>query len=275
MIYWSESNIFRPMRFVAFLSLIFVICLTSCKSDRSYTVVADEIESGDTLVTDAAYTEEEVENDAIIEEEIAEEIEEEVVYLNQEETGNYQNSDAPSQNSDGSGKSTIAMQQEAARVIDQENRKKASKASGDEKATFKKVINKNDDVVTNPSTNSKPKPTTKPKLKKANKSKKGAEIAFERVIMSFDTITAGDIVNHNFNFVNTGSGPLVINEVTVTCGCMQPGYPFVPIEPDEQGHVAVRYDSTNKSGIQKATITVFTNAGEETQLTMVGFVAEK
>ncbi len=275
MIIWAERNIFTIMKSFSLLSICFLICLTSCKSDKTVESVAELMETAEETVIETVDTLSILETRSLSEEPEENEIEEPV---NEEVNATDLTSSEENKAQNGAAKkSTIAMQQEAARkIIEQENRKKAAKASGEEKATFKKVISKQSDIEAKP--NAQEKPTTKkakPQLPKVKKSKSGAKIEFDEMTMSFDTIQAGDIVNHSFYFTNTGSGPLVINQATATCGCTQPSYPFVPIEPNEKGHISVRYNSVNKAGVQKPTITVFSNAGKEIQLTMEGYVVEK
>jgi hypothetical protein len=86
------------------------------------------------------------------------------------------------------------------------------------------------------------------------------KIAFEKTNHNFGTIKQGDVIEYNFRFINTGSAPLIIKNATATCGCTQPSYPFLPIEPNEKGAIGVRYNSKGKLGSQKPIITVTTNS---------------
>jgi hypothetical protein len=86
------------------------------------------------------------------------------------------------------------------------------------------------------------------------------KITFEETMYDFEEITAGDIIEIKFNFKNTGKAPLIIKSATATCGCTVPSYPFIPIEPGERGFIGVTYNSVGKSGEQKPSITIITNA---------------
>ena len=99
--------------------------------------------------------------------------------------------------------------------------------------------------------------------KKAAK-KKRAKAKFESTNYEFGNIKQGDVVKHDFKFKNTGSAPLVIKKVDVSCGCTFPSYPFMPIEPGKEGTIGITYDSKNKVGRQKPTITVVTNGRPHT-----------
>jgi len=114
---------------------------------------------------------------------------------------------------------------------------------------------------------------TEPKAVKKKKIKKRAKVKFDDLVHKFGTIKTGDKVSHQFKFKNTGNAPLVIKSVDVSCGCTFPSYPFLPIEPGKEGAIDVTFDSTNKLGRQKPTITVVTNGRPRTiKLNLEGFV---
>ncbi len=75
----------------------------------------------------------------------------------------------------------------------------------------------------------------------------------------FGTIQEGDVVEHTFNFKNDGELPLIINNITSSCGCTTPEWPREPIDPAQTSSIKVRFDSKNKSGPQVKTITVYAN----------------
>jgi len=87
-----------------------------------------------------------------------------------------------------------------------------------------------------------------------------AYISFEETIHEFGEIDEGDKISHKFKFKNTGEGPLIIDNVDVSCGCTMPTYPIIPIGPGETGEIGVIYNSKGKFGAQKPSITVKTNA---------------
>jgi len=84
-------------------------------------------------------------------------------------------------------------------------------------------------------------------------------IRFDSESYDFGRIIQGKEIDHQFEFTNTGSAPLVINNVEVTCGCTTPFYPFIPIEPGERGKISVHFSSKGRLGNQNPTITVYTN----------------
>ncbi len=101
---------------------------------------------------------------------------------------------------------------------------------------------------------------------KSNKSEQ-ASIASKLPVMKmtdsttfdFGTISEGDIVEHTFNFRNEGEFPLIINNITSSCGCTTPEWPREPIDPKASSSIKVRFDTKNKTGPQVKTITVYAN----------------
>ena len=81
----------------------------------------------------------------------------------------------------------------------------------------------------------------------------------EKGIHDFGSITEGDTIEHFFKFTNTGAYPLIINNITASCGCTTPEWPRDPIEPGEESSIKVRFNSRNKEGEQNKTVTVFAN----------------
>jgi hypothetical protein len=84
-------------------------------------------------------------------------------------------------------------------------------------------------------------------------------IAFAEEIHDFGTIKDGEIVEHVFKFTNTGEAPLIISSATASCGCTVPEWPKEPIAVGEEGEIQVRFNSTNKPGIQNKTVTITAN----------------
>lgn len=94
----------------------------------------------------------------------------------------------------------------------------------------------------------------------ATASEKLPRITFaEKGIYDFGTLTEGDTVEHVFAFVNTGEFPLIINNITASCGCTTPDWPHEPVAPGAKSSVRVRFNSRGKSGEQNKTITIFAN----------------
>jgi len=144
------------------------------------------------------------------------------------------------------------------------------KSTGSEIADLSKSIKENTTTTKETANN------TKVKKEKPKKKKKRAKISFEEKVFDFGDIRDGDIVKHDFKFKNIGNAPLNIKNVTASCGCTQPSFPFMPIEPGEEGVINVTFNSTGKINEQRPTVTVTTNGRPSTiKLNLTGMVRQK
>ena len=73
---------------------------------------------------------------------------------------------------------------------------------------------------------------------------------------NFGEVAEGDKVEHVFKFKNTGSNPLKVNNVKPSCGCTTPDWSKDEIAPGAEGFVKVEFDSKDKRGVQKKSVTV-------------------
>jgi hypothetical protein len=90
---------------------------------------------------------------------------------------------------------------------------------------------------------------------------KGPAITWENPQHEFGDINQGDKVHYTFRFVNSGTDPLIITNVEVTCGCTVPkGWPRDPIMPGDKGELEVMFNSSGKFGKQNKVVTVVSNA---------------
>lgn len=105
----------------------------------------------------------------------------------------------------------------------------------------------------------------------------GPAIAWDKNTHDFGDITQGEKVEHTFKFTNTGTEPLVITNVEVTCGCTTPkGWPRDPINPGGKGEITVQFDSAHKIGRQNKVATIISNAtAGNSQITFSVNVLEK
>lgn len=103
-----------------------------------------------------------------------------------------------------------------------------------------------------------------------------AKMVFQETVYRFGRVKEGDIVNHTFDFVNTGKVPLIITNAKSTCGCTIPDWPKNPIAPGEGGQIKVRFDTKNKEGAQAKPITIIANTyPQSTILKVAGTILPK
>ena len=87
-----------------------------------------------------------------------------------------------------------------------------------------------------------------------------AQMEFEEPTYDFGDMYQGEKSEYIFKFRNSGTSPLVFNNVLTTCGCTAPKWPDKPIAPAEDGEVKVVFDSSSKIGRQNKVITIRSNA---------------
>jgi hypothetical protein len=95
-------------------------------------------------------------------------------------------------------------------------------------------------------------------------------ITFEKTTHDYGTVTKGGDGTCEFKFKNNGIEPLILSNVTSSCGCTVPEWPREPILKGKSASIKVKYD-TNRVGPINKTITVLSNAKVASiQLRIVG-----
>lgn len=89
---------------------------------------------------------------------------------------------------------------------------------------------------------------------------KGPQASFAKEVHDFGKINEADgPVTYKFEFTNVGAAPLIISNVSASCGCTTPNYPKEPILPGAKNSITVSYNPANRPGRFDKTITVFAN----------------
>ena len=89
-----------------------------------------------------------------------------------------------------------------------------------------------------------------------------AKLVFLEEIHHFGSLKAGEVVSFTFIFRNEGTKALIINSVDRGCECMEVKMTDKSIEPGQEGHMEVIYNSAGEVGRQLKTITLFSNTEE-------------
>lgn len=98
----------------------------------------------------------------------------------------------------------------------------------------------------------------------------------EETTYDFGKAKEGDIVEKSFAFKNTGESPLIISNITASCGCTTPEWPKEPIAPGAESNIMVRFNTTGKPGQQNKTVTITANTEPSvTELHIKGVVEGK
>lgn len=99
-----------------------------------------------------------------------------------------------------------------------------------------------------------------------------AIISFSEYEHDFGIVEAGENIGCFFTYTNSGSGNLVINSVSTSCGCTIPKYDKKPLAPGESGTLEVIFNTSGYDGVQSKTVTIHSNAS--TPVVIVKITAE-
>ena len=88
----------------------------------------------------------------------------------------------------------------------------------------------------------------------------------------FGKMKEGENLEVSFRFKNVGDKPLVISNVTASCGCTVPETPKKPYAPGETGVIKASFNSSGKPGSQSKQVNVFANL--EPAMTTLNFRVE-
>ena len=87
----------------------------------------------------------------------------------------------------------------------------------------------------------------------------------------FGKIPQGRPVTHNFDIVNTGTLPLLLENVQASCGCTTPEWSREPIAPGATAIIKVGYNAYSEGHFNK-TVTIHYNNGQTKALVITGEV---
>jgi len=88
----------------------------------------------------------------------------------------------------------------------------------------------------------------------------------------FGKMEEGKTLEVSFRFKNVGDKPLIISNVSASCGCTVPETPKKPYQPGETGVIKASFNSAGKSGAQAKQVNVFANL--EPAMTTLNFRVE-
>jgi len=85
-------------------------------------------------------------------------------------------------------------------------------------------------------------------------------LVFKEYEHDFGKVSEGEKIAYIFTFQNKGTGNLIINSATASCGCTVPKYDSKPIPSGGNGNLEVVFDTSGKNGMVTKTVTVKSNA---------------
>lgn len=88
----------------------------------------------------------------------------------------------------------------------------------------------------------------------------GGKITFEESEFDFGQVKEGEVVEQVYTYTNTGTAPVILSQVSASCGCTTPTYTQTPVLPGKTGEVKVSFDSNGQVGQQQKIVTIVSNA---------------
>ncbi|MBA4302741.1 MAG: hypothetical protein C0424_00795 [Sphingobacteriaceae bacterium] len=102
--------------------------------------------------------------------------------------------------------------------------------------------------------------------------KNKGEMKFEKELHDFGTVNQGEPLSFDFVFTNSGKEPVIISNVSASCGCTTPSWTKEPVKAGQKGSIKAVYNSQILGPFTKQ-VTVTSNAGTSTKvLTIKGNV---
>jgi hypothetical protein len=102
------------------------------------------------------------------------------------------------------------------------------------------------------------------------------QLSFGKDSHDFGIVSEGTQASFDFEFTNSGNAPIIISNVSASCGCTTPFWTKEPVLPGKKGKVTASYNSTGRPGVFYKTVTVTSNAQNATVvLTIKGTVEPK
>jgi hypothetical protein len=102
------------------------------------------------------------------------------------------------------------------------------------------------------------------------------QLAFGKDNHDFGVVTEGAQATYDFEFTNNGDAPVIISNVSASCGCTTPFWTKEPVLPGKKGKVTASYNSAGRPGVFYKTVTVVSNAqNANIVLTIKGTVEPK
>ncbi|HTN18372.1 MAG TPA: DUF1573 domain-containing protein [Chitinophagaceae bacterium] len=99
---------------------------------------------------------------------------------------------------------------------------------------------------------SAPPPITKPEPENMH---------FKTPVHDFGIIQEGPTADHEFEFTNVGKEPIIISNVSASCGCTTPSYSKDPVLPGKKGTIKASYNTQGRVAPFTKTITITSNIG--------------
>ncbi len=92
-----------------------------------------------------------------------------------------------------------------------------------------------------------------------------AEFSLLEKVLRFPKTNEGEVLEHQFEFENTGETPLIIKDYQVSCSCTKVNIPSEPILPGQKSVIKISFDTNGKYYLQDRIIYLTTNTSKKTE----------
>ncbi len=109
-------------------------------------------------------------------------------------------------------------------------------------------------------TNSNSKPAEKQEGTEIVSNDTIGTLSFAKTVHNFGTIDKDKKVSFRFEFENLGNEPVLIQDVSTTCGCTASEWSKAPVEKGQKGFITVIFNPKNRAGTFNKSIFVKSTA---------------
>jgi len=108
----------------------------------------------------------------------------------------------------------------------------------------------------------------------ANAQQADTTVKFTSIDHDFGEVKQGVPPTHAFEFTNTGTEPIVIQNVQTSCGCTSPSWTREPIAPGAKGEIKLSYNAAAMGYFHKSATVVTSGTPSPVTLHIKGTVVE-
>ncbi len=103
-------------------------------------------------------------------------------------------------------------------------------------------------------------------------SQTGPEIQFDSTDYDFGEVEMGTVVEKVYRFTNVGDMPLIVSKAKPGCGCTKVEFQPDTLQPGEWGSFTMIFDTKNRLGQERNSVTVWTGKKQYRKVTFHGVI---
>jgi len=88
----------------------------------------------------------------------------------------------------------------------------------------------------------------------------GAQFKFVEETHDFGVVKRGPVAMYKFEFTNVGNQPIIITNVTPSCGCTNVDWPKSPVLPGQKGSIQLGLKTEEQHGVFNKEVYIQSNA---------------